>query len=406
MEICLDTANRLAEARATNAYPVIVALVIYIGTVAIAFGRTSAVGGNSSSTYINIEAHSIAFTALYIWVVPTVIFSSIIGASQTERAIPRNLEHLITKIKDFSTTDLYRNYLTRLEDSDRVDDQFLRSYDYLKRLESFDNPYDFYMRKCHGGIYSWCAKRSAISYEVATRASSDLEAGDDLRNMRDLAISCHDRDVSTIWTSERCLKGPLQTLSKISSVFVSLPRIRPSSPSLPILLVFISFTTGAIISWEIPPGGINCRHYAEGTIFITWVINWTLEVPLPDRARFIVHFVKDTVATAITIGAVVATQVGIFNRCSCWCKGGKLVLPQIDGVAKVLVTRIETTYPGWAFACISVQLVIVPAILIWQFYPAVQVFVMHDTGKTHVEWLQKLRFRINWESCLRSYFSR
>jgi len=80
--------------------PKMVAQGFFIDTVAIAFGRTvsAAISSSSASIFINVEAHSIAFSAPYFWVIHTVIISSIIGVSRTEAAIPGILKRFKTDL--------------------------------------------------------------------------------------------------------------------------------------------------------------------------------------------------------------------------------------------------------------------------------------------------------------------
>jgi hypothetical protein len=53
---------------------------------------------STSSLFINVEAHSIAFSALYFWIIPAVFLSAVIGVSQTEKNIGRILETLQTAL--------------------------------------------------------------------------------------------------------------------------------------------------------------------------------------------------------------------------------------------------------------------------------------------------------------------
>jgi hypothetical protein len=86
------TAGALASDRSTKFLPVLVAQGVFISSVAISFAKTLAAKPGPSN-YINIEAHSIAFSAIYFWIIPAVLLSSVIGVSQSELAIPRILEH-------------------------------------------------------------------------------------------------------------------------------------------------------------------------------------------------------------------------------------------------------------------------------------------------------------------------
>ena len=89
-----QTGRALAADRSTKFLPIIVAQTFFIAAVAIAMFRTKSAAGHgalSGTVFINIEAHSIAFSALYFWIIPAVFLSAVIGVSQTEAAIPRIL---------------------------------------------------------------------------------------------------------------------------------------------------------------------------------------------------------------------------------------------------------------------------------------------------------------------------
>ena len=62
-----QTADALAADRATKFLPIMVAQGFFIDAVTIAIGRTvsAAVASSSTSIFIKVEAHSIAFSALY-----------------------------------------------------------------------------------------------------------------------------------------------------------------------------------------------------------------------------------------------------------------------------------------------------------------------------------------------------
>ncbi len=96
LETCLDTASALAADRASNFLPV---QCLFIATVGIAVGRTKlSASGLSPSVFINVEAYSIAFSALYLYIVSTVILGSIIGVSQTESSNSRLLNSFCQQV--------------------------------------------------------------------------------------------------------------------------------------------------------------------------------------------------------------------------------------------------------------------------------------------------------------------
>ena len=98
-----------------------------MGSVGIAVFRTASAAHTAAlntTIFINVEAHSIAFSALYFWLIPAVILGAVIGVSQTAAAIPCNLRRFQRDIGD--TVQLP-----------------LRCLDELKT------------RQFHGGIYTW-----------------------------------------------------------------------------------------------------------------------------------------------------------------------------------------------------------------------------------------------------------
>ena len=113
MSVIRYAAELLAADRATKFLPIVAAQVIFIGAIAIAFAKTAASDANSPNptVFINVEAHSIAFSAQFFWVIPAVIMASVIGVSQTEHAIPRILgmylpEDVVPLFYEFGSTNL------------------------------------------------------------------------------------------------------------------------------------------------------------------------------------------------------------------------------------------------------------------------------------------------------------
>jgi hypothetical protein len=68
----------------------------FVGALAVAVSKTSAFSP-TSSMYVKVEAHSIAFSPLYFWIIPAVFASAVIGVSQTEKSVHDILGVLQTK---------------------------------------------------------------------------------------------------------------------------------------------------------------------------------------------------------------------------------------------------------------------------------------------------------------------
>ena len=263
-----------------------------------------------------MEAHSIAFSALYFWIIPAVFLGSIIGVSQTEAAIPRILRRFQVDVD-------------RLELSHEVK---------LPNDCLDNNP----QRIFHGGVYSWQPQRFHPS--------------------------------RTSWTCHN---------------------------SLPYLVVVMGTATGMTVSALVPPDGWDCRHNAEILIGLAWLLSaridvwlshfWPLNKDNYSKLFWITGF-KDFVITGATMGGVIATQVGIFNKCSCYTRWGKtgLALPEMPDIAHSLFYSLNRTYPAITFTCIGIQLVIVPLFICLRYLNAIRTFVQRDHRKSHAKWQWKV----------------
>ncbi|MCJ1404091.1 hypothetical protein MMC11_007316, partial [Xylographa trunciseda] len=343
LAICQKTGNALAADRTTKFFPVIVAQGFFIGTVAIAVGRTeSAAEIPNPSTYINIEAHSIAFTALYFWIIPAVVLASVIGASQTENSIPRILQRFQTDIENAFpkwTISLPNIHLTK---------------------DDVEGRPDAALRERSGGIYSWQPMQS--------------------RN-----ANFH-RPIHTV---NRVADPPQGFVRKVFYSLIELLHFQRGSPVLALIIVAAGTLTGFLISYLIPPIGFECRHLGEILIYEAWLLNAALDYISwgeYHRSRFWFTFAKDFLTAAATMGGIIATQVGVFNRCSCYTLWGKtgLALPEISRVAGTLVHRIATVYPAIAFLCVSFELVVFPALIAVQYPHAIRVFLQRDDNASNM----------------------
>ena len=276
------------------------------------FRTASAAGENASSdtVYINVEVHSIAFSALYFWIIPVVFLGSVIGVSQTEAAIPRILRRFQGDIDRLELPKQLRLPNGCLDDAEQ--------------------------RMFHGGIYSWQPQKN-----------------------------------------------------------------RPSHNRLSYAIVMMGTATGMAISALVPPEGWDCRHIGEGPILIAWLLSaqidgWLSRLwPLKEenlQKLFWSTSVKDVAVTIATMGGVVYTQLGLFNRCSCYTLGGKtgLALPEMPDVAQTLFYRLNTVYPGIAFACIGIELIVVPLFICISYRDALRTFIQRDDRKSNAIWLWNL----------------
>lgn len=146
-----------------------------------------------------------------------------------------------------------------------------------------------------------------------------------------------------------------------------------------------------VLTSLVPPDGWSCRSSAEIAIFAVWLVSYPctlINLGRHHRSRFWFTFVKDFLAIGATLGLVIATQIGIFNKCSCYTQGGKagLALPQNPIVKTDLEYRLDWYYPAVTVTGIVAQLVVFPGIIVARYYRAVRVFLQRDDGESNLQW--------------------
>ncbi|CZR68057.1 uncharacterized protein PAC_17956 [Phialocephala subalpina] len=360
--ICNEASGALIADRATAFLPIWTAQALFIGAVAVAITKTASITA-TSSIFVNVEAHSIAFSSLYFWIIPAVFLSSAIGVSQTEGSIPRILKQL-------------------------VDDPVLQGLG----LPTLRNG-DVKRRVVSGGVYSW---------QPATR-------------------------------------GPDQSKTWYKSIWQF---VEDRENWLPVFAVSSSAITAMLLSGYVPASGWQPRHCAYAAYLSVWIASFTLATclkhprpwllrssdflskkwsdlrarigknrneqptPVSDEDReivvkytmFRIMFLKDTIIALSTLVALLWVQVGPFNRCSSYTLWGfrGLALPGQPENAKILNQRIRTTYPTIAFISISIQVLLIPIMVVIFNWNALCVLCQNDDGTLPrpMRWLGAVRTRI------------
>ena len=158
-----------------------------------------------------------------------------------------------------------------------------------------------------------------------------------------------------------------------------------------------SLTAALAISGFVPPEGFNCRHFGQISICMAWILSRASDsliqyyYPVSSgrlNMLFWMTGAKDLLVTVATMGGIVVTQIGVFNRCVCYTNWGRtaLALPQRLDVADTLFRRLNTIYPAFTMACIGVELVLTPLIICYQNCDALRVFTQRDDRKSNAAW--------------------
>ena len=277
---------------------------------------------------------------------------SVIGVSQTEHAIPRILRRF--------QVDLEREFGPwRIE---------------MPNAHLFSGKREVpatIQREVEGGIYSWVpeeVRRSLITYIKSEdyRLSLLTQSRSKSSEQSDTSTSHHK------WTRWRTC--PLELL-----------RLRPGSMPFALLVILSGLITGCLISILVPPVGFTCRSQMESAIVAVWLLNAALDyIPWKERSKgqFWFMFAKDLLSTLITTGAIIVSQIGILNRCSCYTMQGTvgLALPEVSAISQTLFYDIKALYPAIAFLGIGLQLIVFPAIIAQQYHMAMRIFLQRDDG--------------------------
>jgi hypothetical protein len=360
-----------------------VAQGFFVGALGVAVSKTQAIIPNSSM-YINVEAHSIAFSSLYFWIIPAVFLGAVIGVSQTEKSIRDTLVHLR---EDFA------NNAKELSKANNISPPLPS----IKLPEAhFFNQAQ--LRILRGGIYSWNIDKSRPS---STTEKAGLENN--------------------------------HALAKIGELCLSVGSI---------LLCGI---TAGLISWYVPAEGWQPRHTAYIAFMAGWVSSfifgkfiklvWESKLPEQDSegdsskskllssegrpsrladtledprlkdppvedpgdismVPFWLTFAKDILFAGSTLAFLLYVQDGPYNNCESYSQWGHagVALPGSPDVATTLTRRIHGLYRIAAFLSISIQLAVIPTLtLIWN-RRALRVLLMTDDETSLVpDWVKWVR---------------
>lgn len=375
---------------------------MFIGAIGVGIGKTSSGVKNSAlrdTILLNLEAHGVAFSALYFWILPAVFLGALIGVSQTEAAIPRILRRFQIDLDRLLSPDRYK-----LSDAslDQVRLALPGKVETLNRCLTRDQK-----RMYHGGIYSWQPSKWQPRNPVSSTSSDD-----------------HSTDAATIsryehWpvnTPNAGHRFPGSSGGHASKTKLSLRKYSCQTLTgfqflinrcrtqdiLPYAVVFIGTLTGVIISSLVPPeGSIDCRRIAEVLMGVAWVISALADILLnyifplkSNRATWLfwTTIMKDLLMTIATVGGIVVTVVGVFNRCSCYTNWGRtgLALPEMPDHATLLMHRLDHVYPAILFTSIGIELLVIPLFICLRYRYALRVFIQRDDRTSNAVWLWKL----------------
>ena len=336
------------------------------------------------------------------------------------RMAKENLAELSSCLDDHKMRENKLAKINESLDNDRTKtmDELIEGYKSLTRrskaiekVTELNESLDDRRRISHGGIYSWQPFRWQWETSDHAQIVTALDQGEQTQRSGDGSES----------------HGSLLAGHVDGGSFASGNWKRHALPAY--LIVILGTITGMIISGLVPPDGPDCRHIGELLTCMAWILSAWLDtrfnymIPLGDASQksknqgpdvtsektleyrqkllFRWTLTKDVLISIATLGGVIAVQVGVLNRCSCYTMWGfdGLALPEMPIVYEKLRHRLSTWYPGLALTCIGIELLIIPAMIYRQYPDAFRVYLQRDDGKPNLKWLQN---PLGW---LRTLFS-
>ncbi|KAH8743191.1 hypothetical protein BGZ57DRAFT_361747 [Hyaloscypha finlandica] len=353
-----ELARSLAADRATKFLPIVWSQFTFIVIFILSFWRTQSepIGPEN---WVQLEAHSIASSVMFLWLTPAVFLSALIGVSQTELAIPR---HLNTSRLRLRHMNLHSDLLEKLPDEIELPEIELPEIELPEiELPEIELP--------------------EIELPGEIELDLDDDSKNDTKNTTRRLCTMTRIESGGLYSWRPDLQNGLNCNSRY--LFVSL------------FLVGLDFSIAVIISATVPPEGFTVRHIGKIITCMIWVLsglgNFAIR-PLGIKAKYRYTFAKDIVAVLGIITIILLTQAGIYNSCYAWTKFGRvpLMFPQLHIYAETIYSRIKPTglWPMITYSGIAIQLVFCFVTTVW-YLLAVKVYLQRDDGKSNLpfKWL-------------------
>ena len=329
LQIVSRAARDLAADRSTKFLPVVASILFFITPAAIAMMEMSIDLISLALHYT--DADLLSFTLLYSWMIPAVIFASLIGTFQ--------LRSSTGILKDFEEHCAY-----------------FKSEQEAKLTLINDREMRHDLRVQYGGLNSW---RSDTHHMLLQTTDFERRLHTGPRNWERGQLRWR-----TLWWHIR----PLIDLA------------------IPVIIVLGAMLSSLAITIYMPPIGLGCRTSEVLKIFSIWFGSYLLSlIPFGayHKARFRSTFAKDTISFLSTMVIVTGTDIGVFHQCSCYTQWGQtgLQLPQMPMVSAILENNSQWKLPLILSMGILFQLVLIPGLVLLRYDLAIQVYMQRDDTK-------------------------
>jgi hypothetical protein len=363
-------ARSLAADRSTKFLPIVFSQLVFVALFFISFWKTES-SELGPGNWIHIEAHSLAFSVLFLWLTPAIFLSAVIGVSQTELEIPRRLNEARQRLKELGwcveqlpaeveipevkyeapATDHLKETSETATCTRSTSVQLHTTLSGPTIRVSSDSA------STHGGEPQVLSERKTLDYKQRIRSGGMYHWRPELHRTTSLL--------------ERHLDVHRKWVFSITSF----------------VLVISAGVAGLWVSGLVPPSGFNARHVCELVIIFIWLINAALDSCFTRSLWYWFMFTKDVIATLGVIAMILATQIGILNRCDAWTNWGRspLMLPQLEQNKVILQAQIEQTgiWPLITYAGITIQVLFCLGTAVLYIF-AFRVYLQRDDGKSNI----------------------
>ncbi|KAI9782334.1 MAG: hypothetical protein M1839_005207 [Geoglossum umbratile] len=371
----------LAADRTNKPIPVFISLLIFMGSIGISFVR--ALTGKPTSK-LNIEAHSIAFSALYFYIISVVFLNAMIGTPQTEGSMRRILEREgVLGGESRRSSGGEGSHASQSTDqlgggpegegaqtAGNGGDSIHQNTDQLK-----DPPKDGSSHTAaNGGDHT--PQRTYQPISIAEEAQTVSGAELVLQDAHQETPQDADQQVHPTLRGFYCWLIPEKGYSYRDFAFYCLS----------ITTITIGPICSSIISWNTPPEGWGCRHYAFAAVVVLYFISDILNHHIRKFQKPLYWlFAKDAFFAICNLAMLGSAQFGIFNSCFCWTRFGTvpMPLPGEPEVDRLLLKRFRVLYMPLALMCVGVQ-IIVSIGCFCMFFSAIRVLIQRDDGKSNI----------------------
>jgi hypothetical protein len=343
----LTASHGLSNCRSKDLSKAFIGIITYVTSFSLSFVQIY------QGNFNRRTGGSIALALLYMWIVPAVLLSTLVGEFTNKRLTRVVLEKLEKDLGRVEEETLQAEMETLQDVADGFQgtiDQLLDQLENIRRHMGYNpflpkgsmpwlnineirqtisrhpsDPHDTPRRNLVGEGLGQALKE-------APRRLRDAQEQRSIFHFSRLGPDSSDPYFPLCYSGGNYAFRPSRCCSRIQKRFI-LAAVVP---------VFMSVAAACMLLWTLPPPSfVNCKMVKDVAFFVTWGLSLGLDaLPLPLRMALnmeeywrVVSW-KNFVIFLLQFGMVVVVSLGLFNSCTCW--SNYLASPMSPGEAYVI----------------------------------------------------------------------